>query len=302
MKRRRTGQATSLDLFLDTICNAFGGIMFMAILLSILVQNRSKEPTPVKSNEVQMTASEAREVLGQLSTLTSAHTRLSELLVELRKNQPLPEDQAIRNLIKQNDQMQKELDETIREQAEVSKQLAQQMETNAEIVQSMEEFRAQLTAERSALEKDTLALDEALSDQMEVLKLPVVQTSSKQRVYIFVRHNKVYALTTQPGPVSALSDLNEEDLSIRRIGDNAFNAAPKSARGWSSEGSKVLEYLQACSNSFHVFVVFVWPDSHAEFASLKAKMIQAGFRYELQPIANLPYIPFSPGSTDSRVQ
>ncbi len=39
--RRRLGRKTeqsSFDLFLDTICNAFGGIMFIAILVSILLQ------------------------------------------------------------------------------------------------------------------------------------------------------------------------------------------------------------------------------------------------------------------------
>ncbi len=59
MKRRRTGQASSLDLFLDTICNAFGGIMFLAILLSVLVQNRTKQPSEVKTPQVPMSAAEA---------------------------------------------------------------------------------------------------------------------------------------------------------------------------------------------------------------------------------------------------
>ena len=302
MKRRRTGQASSLDLFLDTICNAFGGIMFMAILLSVLVQNRSKEPVPVKPTQVPMSAAEARDVLSQLDTLTSAHARLSDLLVEVRKNQPLPEDQAIQNLLKQSEQAQKELDEKMREQAEVSKQLAQQVETNAEIVQSMEEFRQQLIAERAALEKDTLALDEALSDQMEVLKLPKVQTSSKSRVFIFVRYRKVYVLATQPGPVSDTSTLNEVDLTIRQLGDGNFTAAPKSSKGWSPASTELSRYMQGCSASLHVFSVSVWPDSHAEFAALKEKMIQMGFQYDLQPIPDLPFIAFGRGSSNSRVQ
>lgn len=34
MGRRRRGSASSLDLLLDTICNTFGGVVFMAILVS----------------------------------------------------------------------------------------------------------------------------------------------------------------------------------------------------------------------------------------------------------------------------
>ena len=182
MRRRRSGPASSLDLFLDTICNTFGGIMFLAILLSVLVQMRSKEPKPIEPSKVPMTAAEARVVINQLDVLTSAHTRLSELLVELRKNQPLPEDQTIQELGKQSIRAQEALDETIRLQVETSKQLAQQVEMNAEIVQSMEEFRQQLIAERASLEKDTMGLDEALSDQMEVLKLPKIETSFNSKV------------------------------------------------------------------------------------------------------------------------
>ncbi len=115
--------------------------------------------------------------------LTTQHAQLTELLAELRRKQPRPEDRDIQNFLKQCEQQQKELDESLREQADTSKQLAEQIEENVEQEQSMEEFRQQLIAERAALEQDTTALDEALSDQMEVLKLPRVETSFKSRFF-----------------------------------------------------------------------------------------------------------------------
>lgn len=42
-KRRSGANADSLDLFLDTICNAFGGLLFLAILLTLLVQMQSND-------------------------------------------------------------------------------------------------------------------------------------------------------------------------------------------------------------------------------------------------------------------
>ena len=125
--------------------------MFLAILLSVLVQMRSKQPTPAESSNVPMTAAEARTVISQLDVLTSTHARLSELLVELRKNQPLPEDQTVQVLMKLCEQSQEALGETTRRQVATSKQLAQQIETNAEIVRSMEEFRQQLIADRKSV-------------------------------------------------------------------------------------------------------------------------------------------------------
>lgn len=302
MRRRRTGQASSLDLFLDTICNAFGGIMFLAILLSVLVQMRSKEPKAVESSKVRMTAAEAREISNQLATLTSTYNRLSDLLVELRKKQPLPEDQTIQQLGKKSEQAQEVLDEATRQQVDASKQLAQQIQINAEIVQSMEEFREQLIAERAALEKDALALDEALSDQMAVLKLPKIATSFKSKVFFLMRYHKIYPLAKIPGPISDNSDLNDAEMTIKHIGAEAFTAAPKPARGWSTTSAELDSYTQACSPSVHVFTVIVWPDSHAEFAAMKEKMIQLGFQYDLQPQPDQPSVPFGRGSGASRVQ
>lgn len=302
MRRRRTGQASSLDLFLDTICNTFGGIMFLAILLSVLVQMRSKEPKPVEPSKVPMTASEAREISSQLATLTSTHNRLSELLVELRKKQPLPADQTIEELVKKSGRAQEVLDDATRQQAETSKQLAQQIQTNAEIVKSMEEFRAQLFAERAALEKDSLALDDALSDQMEVLKLPKIATSFKSKVFFLVRYHKIYPLAKSPGPISDNSDLNDADVTIKHLSSEAFTAAPKPARGWAPTRSELDSYMQACSPTTDVFTVIVWPDSHAEFAAMKEKMIQLGFQYDLQPHPDQPSVPFGRGSGASRVQ
>ena len=276
--------------------------MFLAILLSVLVQMRSKQPTPAESSNVPMTAAEARTVISQLDVLTSTHARLSELLVELRKNQPLPEDQTVQVLMKLCEQSQEALGETTRRQVATSKQLAQQIETNAEIVRSMEEFRQQLIAERAALEKDTLALDDALSDQMKVLKLPRIETSFKSKVFFLMRYHKIYALALRPGPVSDNSDLNEADVTIRHMGAEAFTAAPKSLRGWSPASAELNGYIQECSPRVHVFTVIVWPDSHSEFAAQKETMIRLGFQYDLQPQPEQPSVPFGRGSSAARVQ
>lgn len=48
-RRRRTTSADSLELLLDTICNTFGGVLFIAILVVILLRmtGESEEETPV---------------------------------------------------------------------------------------------------------------------------------------------------------------------------------------------------------------------------------------------------------------
>ena len=42
MNRRRRTRTSSLELLLDTICNTFGGVLFLAILVTVLLRTTSK--------------------------------------------------------------------------------------------------------------------------------------------------------------------------------------------------------------------------------------------------------------------
>jgi len=67
-RRRQRVQTSSLDLFLDTICNAFGGIMFISILISILIQMRGdSSETNARQNAItEVTAIDQQSKVKQL--------------------------------------------------------------------------------------------------------------------------------------------------------------------------------------------------------------------------------------------
>ena len=63
MSRRRTRKQDSLELLLDTICNTFGGVLFIAILVVMLLQQTGgapaiPSPAPVSPVELQSLASQ----------------------------------------------------------------------------------------------------------------------------------------------------------------------------------------------------------------------------------------------------
>jgi hypothetical protein len=54
MGRRRSLGQDSLELLLDTICNTFGGVLFIAMMVVLLLQQTSKDvppPTPLPPAE-----------------------------------------------------------------------------------------------------------------------------------------------------------------------------------------------------------------------------------------------------------
>ena len=96
-KRRNSEDDSSLELLLDTMCNTFGGVMFIAIMLFViisnLVQTQVKDPVPspeelyrqieslrVLLNDLQLQLAIKSEELKKLKT-TSTDSRWQEILL-----------------------------------------------------------------------------------------------------------------------------------------------------------------------------------------------------------------------------
>lgn len=299
MRRKRSTDTSSLDLFLDTICNTFGGIMFLAILLSVLVQMRSKQPLPIDPAVVPMSAEDYHDVVAKFDELTTARKQLSELVVEARNSHPTSEDLEIQEAQRQAEQEQQRLESAIEQHTQATKQLAQQLQENAEIVEETQEVARRLTEAQASLEKDQAALDEALADKLEVLKLPRVESINKSNVIILMRYGRIYPLRLVDG-----QDLNVVDLVITKLTGDNFTAAPRAGKGWSlpTDHAEVMAHVGQYSPYSRVFSVVVWPDSFAEFAAVKEMMIEAGFQYELQPITDIAACPFGRSSRAPQVQ
>ena len=126
MRRRRTsaGVNGSLELFLDTICNMFGGIMFMAILLSVLLQMRGKEAEVEASSTKTISRSEAEAYSAEVELLERQRKQLLATVELLeQKNSSDEQSEAIQ---KQQELMEarRRLDSVISQQAEMSKLLS----------------------------------------------------------------------------------------------------------------------------------------------------------------------------------
>ena len=79
--RRRRSTVSSLDLFLDTICNAFGGIMFISILISILIQMRGDQSESTSTKD-GIGEREARELQRTIEELQQKVTGLQQTVTD----------------------------------------------------------------------------------------------------------------------------------------------------------------------------------------------------------------------------
>ena len=74
MSRRRAAKQDSLELLLDTICNTFGGVLFIAILVVMLLQQTGKGVSPPPP--VTVPPEKLHDLSQQITELTAELIRL----------------------------------------------------------------------------------------------------------------------------------------------------------------------------------------------------------------------------------
>lgn len=300
MKRRRALPTSSLDLFLDAISNMFGGIILLAILLSLIVQKRSQEPELVAEQGVPTSVLEANELLSELDRLDSLHTQLREAILILNAGRPKAEQVKVLDLQNELARVQEMADESIQQQIEVSRLLAQQVATTADLRQEIAEVQHQLTSVQSALQTEQLALDEALDEQLEILKLPQVETVSKSNLILLMRYGKVYVAYENDGTTP-----NSNHVTVTPLG-LASKITPKMSTGLDLNRSEdIVElniHLDRNSTNYSILSVAVWPDSFRDFGQLRQIALDKGFQYQLWPLGDVPALLVSPSDQLPRVQ
>lgn len=151
MRRRSRGPKDSLDLLLDTMCNAFGGIVLIAILVALLIEKPGEGELP----ETPMT----REDLA----LSRKAAELSRLENEIKTAEERYEkDRKLIDLIAERNQLEKALE--IRRESEA----LSMVELNEKLGKLLEE-KSTLLTQITGLTSEVVALETTLSQKQDVL-------------------------------------------------------------------------------------------------------------------------------------
>src|SRR5687767_9075560 len=90
MSRRRQQQPDSLELLLDTMCNTFGGIILIALLIALLSRDASSETAAAQRGEnlrrelqsIEQQTNEAEQLRQRLQTSDPTIAATLELLTQ----------------------------------------------------------------------------------------------------------------------------------------------------------------------------------------------------------------------------
>jgi hypothetical protein len=296
VRRKSNLNGSSLDLFLDTICNAFGGIMFLSILISVLAQlqggkSESSDAPPLSKEETVQNAIQAAE-------LEEERAQLLVIVQKLERDQLGGDESQLLAMLHSLDQAQNKLSEMVAEQSRMSSKLSDVQSAVETLREESQKVERELTNNRAALTAQEQALDDALNAREQKVQLPKAKVSNKTNILLAMRYGKLY-LVTDPSQSGADNFFNEHVEKL--VDDQGVRIRPRQEAGWPWSDDQSLSRLQAAivdrrpSNFF--LTIALWPDSFDSFGKFRQHIVQLGYEYELLPLGDVPSIPVGRGST-----
>jgi hypothetical protein len=289
-------------MLLDTMCNTFGGIILIALLIALLARDTKVSEADHRrltesSGLLQRQIEQAEQELTRAKTFQSdmeqrvsdpAQTDLlklieqraqlrsaSEMLAELLRSA----DQSINGGTAASQlQMTERIQQMNAENVAAERELIEQRNLGASLLGRIQELKRGMQQESNRLAQIT-------TRQVQRLRLPREHQTSKTHLYVIVRYGQAYPLYIfrqgEPERNTAALRWEQENENTKRI-------VPVPGRGLNPEtsGAALSQFLRDLPAD-KVYLVFqVFADSFAAFNACKQAAVQQGLEYTWEPRPN----------------
>lgn len=283
MARKGKRSEDSLDLLLDTICNTFGGILFISMLVVILL-TMSSESVPVEPPS------------------PAAHGRMVDLRDQLERTQAALN--SLQSAVKQRETLRDRF--TSRESVDLARQLQEltgraetavalknegleaiasaQKDIN-ETLSKMQQFRQEQERLQAALLDIQSRLDAEIAVRSRTSQLPKQRRTTKTQIPFLIKDGRLHAYASVDPSGRVVH--NERDVKVLMDGEKSY-LEPISGAGLvlnpASEDLSGVETSFAPFDKERYFVALVvWPDSFEHCQLAKTALVRGGFEYQLIP-------------------
>lgn len=305
MKRARMAPPDSLEMLLDTMCNTFGGIILIALLIALFARETKSSVTSNSSSSHR----ESSEMFRERIELAEADlAKAIALKKELESRITDPGHADLLRLLDQRDQVRSETESMVSELKAASApsptaptlaQTVKRIETlasqNAQAESLLLEqkhqgarLKGRIAEQGRGLQVLSNRLAQVTARQTQRVRLPQERATTKGHLYLIVRHGRVYPLYSfvdgLPVPnTTTLRWIQESEFS-RRI-----EPIPEAGIRPQADAAALAATLRSIPAN-QVYLVFqVFPDSFEAFNLAKAAAVAAGFDYTWEPrLENTP--------------
>ncbi len=282
-RRRQTGG--SLELLLDTICNTFGGIVFLAMLVTILL--RSSETLPglmmskvMTARQLEMTQlrQQLAELTAEIDTYEAARQNAEQLQQTLFSSEELQAWQTLLQLRQEKEKLTTEIKRLNRSVDSLDSQtdtLQTEQRSRAERLTELRRQIASLQTELATLRQQHTVQTELPRLRLDEDKVPVVLVLRFGHAYFWHRPEMLR---------QGKNLLNLNDFVAVGETTDGIVTLPNPMAGLDitqpTELAKLTDELRKFPrNKWHV-AICVWDDSFESFRVLKNLAVQLGFTYQ----------------------
>jgi hypothetical protein len=283
--RKKNQASDSFELFLDTICNTFGGIVFLAILLAIMIQTRSIVSTE-QPDDRNASPDQVREAVSELESLAREQQELQQAISTLPEPNVNPKDIELADLIEEAQAAEKIAAETMQRQLAKSRELGMLLASNGALEQENEEVPKVVKSAKAKVDEQEESLKQIIASKEQPIQIARVRASGAASVLLLVSDHQVY-LARKPSLFG--QGFNEDHVSTAIQADSGIQVIAKTGKGWSrnsAEGrAEFRDVIQSARREGMTLTLAIWPGSYQDFADLRQEMVDANVFFQLWPQA-----------------
>ncbi|MGY8654213.1 MAG: hypothetical protein ACKVJX_11395 [Verrucomicrobiia bacterium] len=291
-RRRLPEQSDSLEMLLDTMCNTFGGIILIALMISLIAKDAKPAP---ELTDAEVVAKEMQERKLQQAKEELKQAQMFNQKLAAQLGDPGRTEQI--KLLERREDVADSFEETKKELQEAQQKLVETAKSIEEMEQMKKDRSAEnvmMTKQREEEKKRSQDLAAELNDvqkrltremnnRVRRLRLPREHETTKEPVEMIVRYGRIYPV--QRYIRGASSGFNSGAIKLTSVGDELRELAPIPDKGIDPSNNiraMVDYYKQLPRNSYLVFRVY--GDSFGQFNISKEAASRMGKELSWVPL------------------
>lgn len=290
--RKRRQNSDSLEMFLDTICNTFGGILFILLFVVIHLQITQKtvSETSDKSVPASQFATIEAEFLNQQEKLQALIDQ-SDIYKEIAET---ISDEELQKLFQEWQEKTEQNTRLVEEKSNLATQVADFERRAAENTEKVKDLKEQIESLNTELKKNEKSLEQLKDSNTQDISLPQLHASDKIQFGLVLRFGRLY-LWHQYDENGNRHGLNTRDFTVVEEDEYSISVIPNVWCGIDlsekNVDTKIGDLIRPFSPDKHMAVIVVAQDSFTQYGIVRD--------YLKKHLFDIYPIPLIPGDSES---
>ncbi len=277
----------SLELLLDTICNMFGGIVFISLLVVLMVNNSggvlNNEHPPISAEQLENLQIDLATSRVELARLAMAREQQIVLISKF-----IPEDlqQRLGNL-----------KSSLEHRSALEMESQRLREENLSRLESINETRVKMEESKQTLDdlrNEVAKLEEQTEKKLmdSAVSLPRArQDTNEITLQVTVMYDRLYFHHDLQLLLSGERAPNSDDFLVIDIDDEYITVQPRRTTGIDLSNkqhasAQIMSKLRQFPNTQWTIGIVLWPDSYQSFRTLREILSENSYRYNTLAVTN----------------